>query len=74
MNDNSKAHEPGDVSVPEKILRVQDLWDDIARFPQAVELTPEQREEVERRLRSHERAPGEYSSWGVVKHRLESER
>lgn len=30
MTDASKREEPEDLSVPEKILRVQDLWDDIA--------------------------------------------
>jgi putative addiction module component (TIGR02574 family) len=74
MNDNPKTPDPGDLSIPEKILHVQDLWDDIARCPQAVQLTPEQCEEAERRLRTHESAPREYSSWEAVRHRLEGER
>jgi len=66
--------EPGDLSVPEKILRVQDLWDDIARSPREVEITPAQRDEAERRLREHESDPREYSSWDEIKGRLERER
>jgi len=74
MIDEPKDDELGDLSVPEKIHRVQDLWDEIARSPQDVELTPAQREEAERRLRRHESDPGKYSSWEEIKRRLESER
>jgi putative addiction module component (TIGR02574 family) len=74
MNDDVKGHESENLSIPEKILRVQDLWDEIARSPHAVELTPAQQEEAERRLRKHESDPGEYSSWEEIKRRLESER
>ena len=65
---------PEDLSVPEKILRVQDLWDDIARSPREVELTPAQREEAKRRLLAHESDPREYSSWEELKRRLERSR
>ena len=74
MTSDQKPQEPEDLSVPEKILRVQDLWDEIARSPQGVELTPAQREEAERRLRKHESAPGEYAPWDEIKDRLEGER
>ena len=74
MSSESKHHEPDNLSVPEKILRVQDLWDEIARSPQSVELTPARREEAERRLRQHEAAPGDCSSWDQIRRRLESER
>ncbi len=74
MSTDPKHHKSEDLSVPEKILRVQDLWDEIARSPEEVELTPAQREEAERRLRSHESNPGDYATWEEVKHRLEGER
>ena len=73
MKDEPKDNESADLSVPEKIHRVQDLWDEIARSPRDVELTPAQREEAERRLRRHESDPGKYSSWEEIKHRLKSE-
>ena len=73
MSGEPKHREPDDLSVPEKILRVQDLWDDIARSSREVEITPAQREEAERRLRKHESDPGEYSSWDDLKLRLEGE-
>lgn len=71
MSGEPKHRETDDLSVPEKILRVQDLWDDIARSSREVDLTPAQREEAERRLRSHEVDPREYSSWDEIKRRLE---
>ncbi len=73
MSGEPKHREPDDLSVPEKILRVQDLWDDVARSSREVEITPAQREEAERRLRKHENDPGQYSSWEEVKRRLEGE-
>jgi putative addiction module component (TIGR02574 family) len=60
-----------ELNVPEKILRVQDLWDRIAKAPSDVELTPAQRTELARRLRAHEENPGEYTSWEELRRRLE---
>ena len=74
MSTDPKGSGPEDLSVPEKIQRVQDLWDEIARSSRDVELTPEQRDEAERRLRRHESDPGTYSSWEDIKRRLESGR
>ncbi len=74
MTENPDRHKPEDLSLPEKILRAQDLWDEIARTPQDVEITPAQREEAERRLLDHERSPREYSSWEDARRRLESRR
>lgn len=74
MIDESNAEKSEELSVPEKILRVQDLWDDIARASREVELTPAQREEAERRLRRHEASPGEHASWEEIRRRLENER
>lgn len=47
MSCQPEHRDPDELSVPEKILRVQDLWDDIARSPRDVEITPAQREEAE---------------------------
>ena len=59
-----------DLSVPEKILRVQDLWDRIARTPEAVVVTEAQRRELGRRLAAHEKNPGHYTSWNELRNRL----
>jgi putative addiction module component (TIGR02574 family) len=74
MNGQPEHRDSEELSVPEKILRVQDLWDDIARSPRDVEITPVQREEAERRLLAHEGNPQEYSSWEGIKRRLEGGR
>lgn len=73
MSGQQEPRDPDDRSIPEKILRVQDLSDDIARSPRDVEITPAQREEAEGRLREHERKARECSSWDEVKRRLEGE-
>lgn len=73
MSDRQEPHEPEDLSVDEKIRRVQDLWDDIARSPRDVELTPAQLEEAERRLREYERNPQPCVSWEELRARLERE-
>ena len=74
MSGQPEHRDPDELSVPEKILRVQDLWDDIARSPRDVEITPAQREEAERRLHAHESNPRGYSSWEETKRRLEGGR
>ena len=61
-----------ELSVPEKIQLVQDLWDRNAQRPQDVELTTEQIEEAERRLREHEKNPGKTVTWEELRRRLES--
>lgn len=57
--------------VEEKIRHVQDLWDRIAASPGDIEVTPAQRDELERRLRDHEENPGEYITWEELRARLE---
>lgn len=61
-----------DLSVPEKILHVQELWDRIARSSDDLELTEAQRVELERRLRAHEENPGCYTTWKELRRRLEA--
>lgn len=60
-----------DLSIPEKIERVQEMWDDLAGSGDEIELTEAQREELERRLRRHEANPGSYSSWDEIRRRIE---
>ena len=71
MTEVPKRDEPEDLSIPERILRVQDLWDDIARSSHEVSLTPAQRDEAERRLREYENDPRACSSWEEIRRRLE---
>jgi putative addiction module component (TIGR02574 family) len=73
MSERPEHHEPDELSISEKILRVQDLWDDIARQSGDVVLTAAQREEIERRLQAHESSPGRYTTWEELRARLERE-
>ena len=59
-----------DLTLDQKIQRVQDLWDEIARDVEKLPLTPEQAAEVERRLRDHEANPGPYERWEDILARL----
>lgn len=63
-----------ELSLSEKIQRVQDLWDDIADDAARLSLSPEQRAEVERRLSEYERSPRDHETWDSVKRRLLEER
>lgn len=61
-----------DLSVPEKILRVQDLWDQIARSPAEVQLSREQLEELDRRLAAYDADPGRTIPWEDIRRDLEA--
>lgn len=55
-----------ELSIPERILLVQDIWDSIAAEPEAVELTEWQKEELDRRLESYRRNPDDWQPWHEV--------
>ncbi len=61
------------LSIAERILLVEEIWNSIAEEQQAVEVMPAQREELDRRLDAHRAAPGEGASWEEVKKRLEAD-
>jgi putative addiction module component (TIGR02574 family) len=58
------------LSVAERIQLVEDIWDSIAVEPDALTLSEEQREELDRRLADQEANPGVGRSWSEVKTRL----
>ncbi len=58
------------LSVAQRILLVEEIWESIAETPEAVPMTPAQREELERRLADYEADPKAGSSWEEVKARL----
>ena len=59
-----------ELPVSERILLVEDIWESIARAPEAVSLTEGQREELEKRLEAYHRDPEAGSPWPEVKARL----
>lgn len=62
------------LSVPERIQLVEDIWDSVAEVPESVTLTDEQKAELDRRLDAYHQNPDEGSPWGVVRERIRSRR
>ncbi len=58
------------LSVAERIQLVEDIWDSIVQIPEAVQLTEEQRVELDRRLESYQANPSEGISWNELKEKL----
>lgn len=67
------SHIPSDIqelSVAERILLVEDLWDSIATDPESVPVTSPQRQELDRRLDRHKAQPDDNVTWEQVKSEL----
>jgi putative addiction module component (TIGR02574 family) len=58
------------LSVPERIQLVEDIWDSIAAYPEAVEVTDFQKAELDQRLAAFEADPASGNSWNEVRGRL----
>ncbi len=58
------------LSTAEKIELANELWDSIPPNEEEFELTPEQRQEIERRMAEHERDPSSAIPWEEVRERL----
>jgi len=61
-----------DLSPPEKLQLVQDLWDDLAASPSDVPLHEWQKKELARRKANLMSKPTSGLSWDEVKHRVRS--
>jgi putative addiction module component (TIGR02574 family) len=59
------------LSLAERILLVEEIWDSIAATPEEIPLTPAQREELDRRIAAYEADPTAGSTWEEVKARLQ---
>ena len=59
-----------ELSVPERIQLVEDIWDSIAVIPQPVPLTEAQRDELDRRLEDYRQHPEDGAPWEEVKRRI----
>jgi putative addiction module component (TIGR02574 family) len=58
-----------DLSPPEKLQLVEDLWDDLAATPSEVPVHEWQKEELARRKANLMNRPASGLSWDKVKHR-----
>jgi putative addiction module component (TIGR02574 family) len=61
-----------DLSPPEKLQLVEDLWDDLAATPAEVPVYEWQKEELARRKANLMSKPTTRISWDEVKHRIRS--
>lgn len=68
LRETSKAIK--ELSVAERIVLVEEIWDSIAAEQEALELTEAQRLELDRRLEAYHSSPEGGSSWEEVKGRI----
>lgn len=61
-----------DLTPPEKLQLVEDLWDDLASTPDSIPLHDWQKEELARRKANLQRNPASASTWEEVKARIRS--
>ena len=59
-----------EMPVSERILLVEDIWDSIAAMPEAVQLSEDQRKELDRRLEDFHASPTAGAPWEEVKARI----
>ena len=71
---DTTSHSPDftQLSVAERILVVEQIWDSIAADQEAMQLTAAQKAELDRRLDAYRKSPGEGSSWAEVKARIQA--
>lgn len=61
-----------ELSVAERIQLAQDIWDSIARVPEPLKLSEEEKAEIERRLEAYHQNPEAGSPWSMVRDRIRS--
>ena len=67
MTDFSKPVVIGELSVSERIILVQDLWESIEADTENSPISPELGEELDRRLAEYDASPSGGTSWEAVK-------
>jgi putative addiction module component (TIGR02574 family) len=74
MSTSSRSFDFGRLSVAERILVVEQIWDSIAAEQASLPLTAAQRTELDRRLIAYRESPHEGASWEEVKARIQAKR
>ena len=64
---NELTEEAKKLSIPERIVLVEEIWDTIAEENQAFVLTDAQKRELDRRLESSRTNPGQGRTWDEIK-------
>jgi putative addiction module component (TIGR02574 family) len=65
-----KLSELLELPIEERLKLVEALWESVAEYPEALELTPSQKQELDRRLAAYERDPAAGVPWADLKQRL----
>lgn len=58
------------LALSERLQLVEDIWDSIVECPEALPLTDEQKQELDRRLAAQLQNPQAGSPWDVVRDRI----
>ena len=61
-----------ELSISERIQLVEDIWDSVIEVPNAIPLTPGEKEELDQRLYAYHQNPDEGSPWGIVRERIKN--
>lgn len=72
MKQSLKTSEIKKLSIAERILIVEEIWDSIAAEQEAIQVTEAQKAELDRRLTSCDAAPNAGKSWEEIKRGLET--
>ncbi|MCF8316988.1 MAG: addiction module protein [Ignavibacteriales bacterium] len=60
------------LSISERILIVEDIWDSIFSSEQQFPMTEEQKKELDSRLEAYNKNPEEGKSWKEIKNNIQS--
>jgi putative addiction module component (TIGR02574 family) len=74
MSDSFQLPDVSHLSVAERIIVVEQIWDSIAAEQEEVALTAAQEAELDRRLEACRRSPTTGSSWEEVKARIQAKK
>jgi len=66
---SNRIHDLGidQLPVDERIALVQDIWDSVAREAGLLPIHAHEQDELERRLKEDDAAPGEVTEWSTIK-------
>jgi putative addiction module component (TIGR02574 family) len=70
MIESPLADEIYQLTIDERLLLVQEIWDSIVADQESLAVTEAQKEELDRRLEAYHASPEEGSSWDEVKQRI----
>ena len=70
MESTTISAEAKKLSIPERILLVEEVWNSIVEDQEKLPLTNAQREELNERIEDYKSSPQKGCSWDEVKHRI----